>query len=87
MDAGFTTAVVGASNTLQWNDMSNWDREPIPELNWIIRDRVPIKQAGLFSGEGGAGKSLIQLTKDVAHAIGKDWPWWPLGVLRLRRRT
>src|SRR5262249_59944060 len=57
--------------TLQWIDMSNWGREPIPERQWIIRDRVPIKQGGLFSGEGGAGKSIIQLTKDVAHAIGR----------------
>src|SRR5262249_33664375 len=26
--------------TLQWIDMSNWGREPIPERQWIIRDRV-----------------------------------------------
>src|SRR5262249_11319376 len=30
--------------TLQWIDMSNWGREAIPERQWIIRDRVPIKQ-------------------------------------------
>jgi RecA-family ATPase len=58
---------------LRWLDMSNWDREPIPERKWAIRDRVPLNQAGLFSGEGGAGKSIIELTKDVAHVTGKDW--------------
>jgi RecA-family ATPase len=58
---------------LQWLDMSKWDREPIPERKWAIRDRVPLNQAGLFSGEGGAGKSIIELTKDVAHVAGKDW--------------
>jgi len=58
---------------LQWIDMSNWDREPVPERKWAIRDRVPLNQAGLFSGEGGAGKSILELTKDVAHVMGMDW--------------
>ena len=58
---------------LQWLDMSNWDNEPVPERKWAIRDRVPLRQAGLFSGEGGTGKSILELTKNVAHVIGKDW--------------
>lgn len=58
---------------LQWLDMSNWDREPVPERKWAIRDRVPLNQAGLFSGEGGTGKSILELTKNVAHVTGKDW--------------
>jgi RecA-family ATPase len=53
--------------------MSRWDDEPIPERQWAIRDRVPLKQAGLFSGEGGTGKSLIELMKNVAHVSAKDW--------------
>lgn len=58
---------------LQWLDMSSWDHVPVPERQWAIRDRVPLKQAGLFSGEGGTGKSIIELTKNVAHVAGKDW--------------
>src|SRR4051812_39476288 len=58
---------------LQWLDMSDWDRSPTPERKWAIRDRVPLKQAGLFSGEGGTGKSILELMKDVAHVAGKDW--------------
>jgi RecA-family ATPase len=58
---------------LQWIDMSNWDHEPIPEREWAILDRVPLKQTGLFSGEGGTGKSIIELTKNIAHVAGKDW--------------
>jgi RecA-family ATPase len=57
----------------KWIDMSNWDNEPVPERKWAIRDRVPANQAGLFSGEGGTGKSIVELTKDVAHVTGKDW--------------
>jgi RecA-family ATPase len=58
---------------LNWLDMSSWDSEPIPERKWAIRDRVPLKQAGLFSGEGGTGKSIIELMKNVAHVTAKDW--------------
>jgi RecA-family ATPase len=58
---------------IQWLDMSNWDHKPVPERQWAIRDRVPLNQAGLFSGEGGTGKSILELMKDVAHVVGKDW--------------
>jgi RecA-family ATPase len=58
---------------LPWLDMSAWDRRPIPERKWAIKDRVPLEQAGLFSGEGGTGKSIIELMKNVAHVTGKDW--------------
>jgi RecA-family ATPase len=58
---------------LRWLDMSEWDSEPVPERKWAIKDRVPLNQAGLFSGEGGTGKSIIELMKDVAHVAGKDW--------------
>jgi RecA-family ATPase len=64
---------ITATNAFQWLDMSNWDREPVPERKWAIQDRVPLNQVGLFSGEGGAGKSIIELTKNVAHVAGKDW--------------
>lgn len=58
---------------LAWIDMSKWDGEPMPQRKWAIKDRVPLNQAGLFSGEGGTGKSIIELTKNVAHVLGKDW--------------
>jgi RecA-family ATPase len=58
---------------LQWLNMSRWDDEPVPERKWAIKDRVPLNQAGLFSGEGGTGKSIIELMKNVAHVSGKDW--------------
>ena len=58
---------------LEWLDMSGWDSEPVPERKWAIKDRVPLNQAGLFSGEGGTGKSIIELKKNVAHVAGKDW--------------
>jgi RecA-family ATPase len=73
---------------LQWLDMSTWDDEPRPEREWSIFNRVPLKQAGLFSGEGGAGKSIIEMSKDAAHVTGNDWlgslpvvgPAWYIGA-------
>ena len=64
---------IGPDERLTWLDMSNWDNEPRPEREWAIFNRVPLRQAGLFSGEGGAGKSIIEIMKDVAHVTGKDW--------------
>src|SRR5262249_30456698 len=67
------TAPAAPLPPLRWIDMSKWDDEPVPEREWSILNRVPLKQAGLFSGEGGTGKSIIELTKNVAHVTGKDW--------------
>jgi RecA-family ATPase len=58
---------------LQWLNMSSWDSEPAPLREWAILDRSPLNQVGLFSGHGGTGKSLVELTKDVAHVAGRDW--------------
>jgi RecA-family ATPase len=57
--------------------MATWDEEPVPERNWFIRDRIPIRQPVLLSGEGSVGKSLIVLHLLAATALGRDW----LGML------
>ena len=72
-NGGAEQTTKGPLRPLQWLNMSSWDREPVPERKWAIRDRVPLNQAGLFSGEGGTGKSIIELTKNVAHVAGRDW--------------
>jgi RecA-family ATPase len=58
---------------LVWINIRPWDSEPAPDRLWAIFNRSPLNQAGLFSGEGGTGKSIIELTKNVAHVIGRDW--------------
>jgi len=58
---------------LVWLHMPTWDDTDMPERQWAIHNRVPLNQAGLFSGEGGTGKSIIELHKNVAHVAGKDW--------------
>jgi len=67
-------AAAGSARTpFQWLNMSRWDSEPVPERKWAIHDRVPLNQAGLCSGEGGVGKSIVELMKDVATVMGLEW--------------
>ena len=58
---------------LPFVDMSNWDNEPLPDREWAVRDRIPLRQTSLISGEGGAGKSNVTLHLCVAHPLARDW--------------
>jgi RecA-family ATPase len=63
-----STAIV-----LPFINMSNWDNEPVPDQEWAVFNRIPLRQAALFSGEGAAGKSSVQLHLSAAHVLGRDW--------------
>jgi hypothetical protein len=58
---------------LPFINMSNWDKEPVPEREWAVLNRIPLYQTTLFSGEGGAGKSITAQQLCAAHVFGKDW--------------
>ena len=58
---------------LPFIDMSRWDDEEPPEREWAVHERIPLRQVTLFSGEGAAGKSTVQLHLSAAHAIARDW--------------
>ena len=81
-------AAMASRTPIKWIDMSAWDGEPTPEREWFIRDRIPIRQLTLFSGEGAVGKSLLTLHLLVATALGRDWlkmlpepgPAWYVGA-------
>jgi RecA-family ATPase len=38
-----------------------------------VPDRIPLGQTTLFTGEGGYGKSTVQLHLCAAHALGLGW--------------
>jgi RecA-family ATPase len=59
--------------SLSFINLSNWDNEPVPDQDWIVRDRIPCRQCVLFSGEGAAGKSTLQLQLSAAHVLARDW--------------
>ena len=52
---------------------ATWDSEPVPQQQWTVLNRIPRRQVALFSGEGAAGKSTIQLQLSAAHVLGKEW--------------
>ncbi|MFY9836539.1 MAG: AAA family ATPase, partial [Xanthobacteraceae bacterium] len=64
----------GASGpTLPFINMSRWDHELPPRQEWGVHERIPIHQTALFTGEGAAGKSRVEIHGCVAHVLGKDW--------------
>lgn len=58
--------------------MDDWDAARIPEREWAVPGVVPLRQVGLLTGEGGTGKSIIELMRSVAHVTGKDWLGMPV---------
>jgi RecA-family ATPase/DNA polymerase I-like protein with 3'-5' exonuclease and polymerase domains len=67
-----------ATPPLPWINMSNWDNEPVPETEWAVDDKVPLRQTTLCSGEGSAGKST-----ELEHLCGSfaiDQPWLGCGI-------
>jgi RecA-family ATPase len=63
------------SNTpLPFVDTSTWRvNEGVPPREWGVLDLFPRRNVSLLSGEGAAGKTLLQLQLGVAHALGRDW--------------
>jgi RecA-family ATPase len=58
---------------LPFIDMSRWDVEPVPEQEWAVEDRVPLRETTLFTGEGGGGKSTSALHLCAATVLARDW--------------
>jgi RecA-family ATPase/DNA polymerase I-like protein with 3'-5' exonuclease and polymerase domains len=63
--------IAGAAPTII--NIREWDDQAIPEQEWAVPDRYPRRQTGLFSGEGGEGKSSVVLHLCAAHAVERDW--------------
>src|SRR5678815_2937623 len=41
---------------LPFINMSTWDDDPVPQRQWAVQDRIPLKQTYLFTGNGAVGK-------------------------------
>ena len=61
------------STALPFLNISAWENQPVPEQEWAVLDRIPLRQVALFSGEGAAGKSTLQLQLSAATVLGRDW--------------
>ena len=54
-------------------EMSDWDHKSAPPREWLVKDRIPLRQPTLISGEGAIGKTLILLQLQAAHVLARDW--------------
>jgi RecA-family ATPase len=70
---GHDRAAEAPQQPFQWADTSTWDSTPCPPREWAVRNRIPLRQVTLFSGEGAIGKSIVEMMLCVAHVLGKDW--------------
>jgi RecA-family ATPase/5S rRNA maturation endonuclease (ribonuclease M5) len=59
--------------SLKFLDLAAWQDAPVPERSWVVRDRIPLNNVTLLSGEGAVGKSILSLHLAVATVIGQDW--------------
>src|SRR5215813_12057493 len=71
-------AAAEATDPLPYLDMSSWDANPAPEREWAVDNRIPMYQPHLTTGHGAIGKSLLELTRAVAHVLGKPWLGMPV---------
>jgi RecA-family ATPase len=59
---------------LKFVDFESWNvADGAPEQEWGLDEIFAMRTVGMFSGEGGAGKSLLSMQLAIAHAIGNDW--------------
>jgi RecA-family ATPase len=73
VEASFAAPLWLPESKLPFLDTSSWDSAPVPQQEWAVDWRIPLDQVTLFSGEGAAGKSLMQLHLCVACVLGCEW--------------
>jgi RecA-family ATPase len=62
-------------NRLTFLDLTSSHRPPARQ--WLVRDRIPLRQPTLFAGKGGGGKTITALQLCVATALDQDWLGMP----------
>jgi RecA-family ATPase len=68
-----TAEVKGEPPPLAFINVTDWHDKPIPERPWAVRDRIPLNNVTLMSGEGSVGKTILSLQLGVAAVLARDW--------------
>ena len=58
---------------LPFADMSQWDKSAPRPRESAVPDCIPLGQPTLFAGDGGVGKTLLDLQRNVATVLGREW--------------
>jgi RecA-family ATPase len=61
---------------------TNWTGRPVPQLEWIVPDWIPLRRATGLYGAPGAGKSLLMQMLCTSTALAH--PWLGLTVRKCR---
>jgi RecA-family ATPase len=48
-------------------------RDPIPPREWLVHERIPLRNVTSLSGEGAIGKSILLMQLSGAVALGLHW--------------
>jgi len=56
-----------------WVDMADWHNQPRPHVEYTVPGRIPLRQAMLFSGEGGGGKSTVIKQLCAGTVLNRFW--------------
>jgi RecA-family ATPase len=46
---------------------------PLRDREWLIAERMPMRNVTLLSGDGGVGKTVLLMQLAVATVLGKEW--------------
>ena len=57
---------------------SDLQGKPVPEVEWIVRDWLPVGYTTLCYGDGGTGKTLLMEQLLTASAVGGEWLGMPV---------
>jgi hypothetical protein len=58
---------------LPFINIAAWQNRGVPERTWTVKDRIPMSNVTLLSGEGSIGKSILSLHLSTAVVLGRDW--------------
>lgn len=63
------TAANDNQPTISWLCPTEWQDAPIPVREWWLPDLVPMRQVTILNGDGGVGKSLLELQFAACGAL------------------
>ena len=58
---------------LPFINIAGWQDQAVPDRAWTVKDRIPMSNVTLLSGEGSIGKSILSLHLSTAVVLGRDW--------------
>jgi hypothetical protein len=58
---------------LTFVNASSWQDKPIPRRQWLVPNRIPMKNVTLLQGDGGMGKTTLALQLAVAVDQAAEW--------------